>query len=70
LEIERLGLAAMGLGIARRSINVMKDYASNQKAFGNLLWEFGQIQNMIAMSYAEYMAGQAYVYALANSLDL
>jgi isovaleryl-CoA dehydrogenase len=70
LEIERLGLAAMGLGIARRSINVMKDYASDRKAFGHSLWEFGQIQNMIATSYAEYMAGRAYVYALAQSLDL
>lgn len=70
LEIERLGLAAMALGIARRSINVMKDYASERKAYGTNLWSFGQIQNMIATSYAEYMAGRAYVYALANSLDL
>lgn len=70
LEIERLGLAAMGLGIARRSINVMKEYASERKAFGKDLWQFGQIQQMIATSYAEYMAGRAYVYALANNLDL
>jgi isovaleryl-CoA dehydrogenase len=70
LEIERLGLAAMGLGIARRCIDVMKDYASERKAFGKDLWHFGQIQQMIATSYAEYMAGRAYVYALANNIDL
>ena len=69
LEIERLGLAAMGLGIARRSIDVMKEYASQRHAFGKDLWAFGQIQKMIATSYAEYMAGRSYVYALANSLD-
>jgi isovaleryl-CoA dehydrogenase len=69
LEIERLGLAAMGLGIARRCIDVMKDYASERKAFGKDLWQFGQIQQMIATSYAEYMAGRAYVYALANNMD-
>jgi isovaleryl-CoA dehydrogenase len=70
LEIERLGLAAMALGIARRSINVMKDYATDRKAFGKTLWDFGQIQSAIATSYAEYMAGRCYVYALANQLDL
>jgi len=70
LEIERLGLAAMALGIARRCINVMKDYASDRKAFGKTLWDFGQIQSAISTSYAEYMAGRCYVYALANQLDL
>ncbi|KAG7350604.1 isovaleryl-CoA dehydrogenase [Nitzschia inconspicua] len=70
LEIERLGLAAMALGIARRSINVMKDYANDRKAFGKTLWDFGQIQSAISTSYAEYMAGRCYVYALANQLDL
>lgn len=70
LEIERLGLAAMALGIARRSINVMNDYARDRKAFGKSLWEFGQIQAAISTSYAEFMAGRSYVYALANSLDL
>jgi isovaleryl-CoA dehydrogenase len=70
LEIERLGLAAMGLGIARRSINVMKDYANDRKAFGKSLWDFGQIQQNIAVSYAEYMAGRSYVYALARNLDM
>lgn len=70
LEIERLGLAAMALGIARRCINVMRAYASDRKAFGRPLWEFGQIQAAIATSYAEYMAGRSYVYAVANRLDL
>ncbi|KAG7360244.1 isovaleryl-CoA dehydrogenase [Nitzschia inconspicua] len=70
LEIERLGLAAMALGIARRSINVMKDYANDRKAFGKTLWDFGQIQSAISTSYAEYMAGRCYVYALAHQLDL
>ena len=71
LEIERLGLAAMALGIARRCINVMTDYASNgRKAFGKPIGDFGQIQSAIATSYAEYMAGRSYVYALAQNLDL
>ena len=70
LEIERIGLAAMALGIARRCIDEMKSYAGERKAFGKDLYGFGQIQRLLADSYAEFMAGRSYVYAVANSLDL
>lgn len=71
LEIERLGLAAMALGIARRCIDEMKGYAGERQAFGSPnLYSFGQIQKHIAESYAEYMAGRCYVYGVANALDL
>lgn len=71
LEIERIGLAAMALGIARRCIDEMNMYAQDRSAFGSKnLYEFGQIQKHVAESYAEYMAGRCYVYALANQLDL
>jgi isovaleryl-CoA dehydrogenase len=70
LELERLTLAAMSLGIARRSIEIMNAYARERKAFGKPLHSFGQIQRHIADSYAEYMAGKAYVYATAANLNL
>jgi isovaleryl-CoA dehydrogenase len=70
LEIERIVLAAMSLGIARRSIEVMSAYAQERVAFGKNIGDFGQIQQMIAESYAEYMAGRSYVYNVANQLDL
>mmetsp|Transcript_6500 Transcript_6500/g.9390 ORF Transcript_6500/g.9390 Transcript_6500/m.9390 type:complete len:273 (-) Transcript_6500:7-825(-) len=70
LEIERVGLAAMGLGIARRCIDEMKRYASERMAFGRSLYQFGQIQCYISESYADYMAGRCYVYGVANGLDL
>ena len=70
LEIERIGLASMALGIARRCIDEMKRYAAEREAFGKQLYSFGQIQSFIAESYAEYMAGRSYVYSLANNLDL
>lgn len=70
LEIERVGLAAMALGIARRCIDEMKHYAGQRIAFGKDLYQFGQIQRHIAESYAEYMAGRTYVYGFANGLDL
>lgn len=70
LEIERLVLAAMSLGIARRSIEVMANYAEERKAFGKSIGEYGQIQKAIAESYAEYQAGRSFVYNVANNLDL
>ncbi len=70
LEIERLVLAAMSLGIARRSIEVMSNYASERSAFGKKIGEYGQIQKAISESYAEYQAGRSYVYNVAANLDL
>ena len=70
LEIERVTLAAMSVGIARRSIEVMNRYASERTSFGKPLRDFGQIQRYISQSYAEYMAGRAYTYYAATEMDL
>jgi isovaleryl-CoA dehydrogenase len=70
LALERVTLAAMSLGIARRSIEVMVAYANERRAFGKPLNEFGQIQRHIADSYAEYMACRAYVYDTARRMPL
>jgi isovaleryl-CoA dehydrogenase len=70
LEIERLTLAAMALGIARRSVQIMNKYAIEREAFGKSLNFFGQIQKHIGDSYAEYKAAKAYVYETARNLDL
>jgi isovaleryl-CoA dehydrogenase len=70
LEIERVTLAAMSLGIARRSIEIMNRYASERRSFGKPLRDFGQIQRYIAQSYAEYMAGRTYTYHTAATMSL
>lgn len=70
LEIERLTLAAMSLGIAMRSIRVMCRYANEREAFGRPIRNFGQIQRYIARSYASWKAARAYVYDTARHLDL
>lgn len=70
LEIERLTLAAMAIGIARRSVDIMTRYANEREAFGKPLASFGQIQRYIADSYAEYRAAKAYVYETARRMDL
>lgn len=70
LEIERLTLAAMSLGIARRSVDAMVRYASERKAFGQPLSSFGQIQRHVGESYAKTAAARAYVYDVANRMKL
>ncbi|MBC7742565.1 MAG: acyl-CoA dehydrogenase family protein [Bdellovibrionaceae bacterium] len=70
LEIERVGLAAMALGIARRSLEIMNKYATERHSFGKPLNAYGQIQKYIADSYAEYKASEAYVYDTARRLNL
>jgi len=70
LEIERVTLAAMSLGIARRCIEVMNRYGNERKAFGSPIGDYGQYQKAVSESYAEYMAGRAYVYSTALNLDL
>jgi isovaleryl-CoA dehydrogenase len=70
LEIERLTLAAMSLGMARRSIEIMSKYAQEREAFGQPLNQFGQIQKMISESFAEYKAAKSYVYETARRMRL
>lgn len=70
LEIERLALGAISLGIAERSLESMVQYANERNAFGKSIKEFGQIQRMIGKSYAEFQAGQSYLYHTASQLNL
>lgn len=70
LEIERLTLAAMALGIMRRSLEIMNTYANERKAFGVTISDFGQIKKHIAESYAKYKACRSYIYEIAYHADL
>jgi isovaleryl-CoA dehydrogenase len=70
LEIERITLAAMSLGIAQRSLEVMVGYANERRSFGAPLRDHGQIQRYLAESFAEYRAARALVYDTARRMDL
>jgi isovaleryl-CoA dehydrogenase len=70
LEIERVTLAAQSIGIALRCVEEMSRYAiSERKAFQQPLIHFGQIQQMVADSYAETAAARALVYEAARGID-
>ena len=68
LELERLTLAAMSCGIAKRALVIMNQYASDREAFGKPIGEFGQIQKYISESYAHYQACRTYLYHTAHKM--
>jgi len=68
LEIERLTLAAMSLGIADRCLEIMIRYASERQSFGKPIAEHGQIQRYIAESYAKTEAMRALIYSVARGV--
>ena len=70
LELERLTLAAISVGIAGRALEIMIRYSNERKAFDKYIKEFGQIQRYIADSYAKYMAAKTYLYTTAANIDL
>ncbi len=69
LEIERLGLAAMSLGMARRCLDIMVQYVNERRSFGRPLHEHGQIQKYIGESYAKVEAMRALVYNVAATVS-
>jgi len=70
LEVERIVLAAMSCGIARRAIDAMRKHARDRTAFGKPIDTYGQIQDHIATSYAEWMASRSLLYNVAQATDL
>ena len=67
LEIERLTLAAMSLGIADRCLEIMVKYAADRQSFGKSIADHGQIQRYIGESFAKTEAARALVYSVARS---
>jgi isovaleryl-CoA dehydrogenase len=68
LEIERLTLAAMSVGIAARCVDIMVRYANERKTFGQPLHSYGQIQRYIGDGFAMTEAARALTYNTARDV--
>lgn len=68
LEIERITLAAISVGIAERCVEIMVDFANERRAFGKPILEFGQIQRYIAEGFAMTEAAKSLVYNVARDI--
>lgn len=68
LEIERLALAAMSLGIADRCLDIMVRYGEQRVAFNKPINQYGQIQRYIGESYAKTEAARCLIYQVARKV--
>jgi len=66
LEAERIGLAAQSIGICLRCLDEMTAYALERQSFGKPLLDHGQIQRLVAESYAKTHAARTLVYYAAS----
>jgi alkylation response protein AidB-like acyl-CoA dehydrogenase len=62
----RLGMAAMGLGIAEAALSVAAKYANKRIAFGKSLSALYAVQEMLADMYVKIEAAKLLVYDTAN----
>ena len=70
LNAGRLGMAAMGLGIAEAALDVAVQYANERKAFGKSLSAHYAIQEMIADMYVKVEGARLLVEDAANKREL
>jgi isovaleryl-CoA dehydrogenase len=68
LEIERLTLAAMSVGIADRCVDIMVRHAQERRTFGVPILNHGQIQRYVADGYAMTEAAKCLVYNVAREV--
>ncbi len=69
LDIERIGLAAMSLGIARACLDHSLKYAQERQQFGQSIIGFQAVSEKIANMYIGYRAARAFVYEGAQVIE-
>jgi len=69
LDIGRIGVAAMGVGLAQGALDEALKYAKQRKAFGKPISKFQAIQGKLADMSTEIEAGRLLVYKAAREKD-
>lgn len=69
LDIERVGLAAMSLGIARACFDHSLKYAQERQQFGQSIIHYQAISEKIANMYIGYRAARALAYEVAQVIE-
>ena len=70
LDLERITIAGISLGIARASIEVATRYAKDRKQFGKPIGAFQQIQERLTEAAAWYEACRCLTYDAAKMWDM
>ena len=69
LDIGRIGVAAMGVGLAQGALDEALKYAKERRAFGKPISKFQAIQGKLADMATEIAAGRLLVYKAAREKD-
>lgn len=69
LELERITISGISLGIAQACVDQCLRYANERKQFGQTLGEFQLIQKMIAEMAAETEMMRSFLYTTAKAYD-
>jgi isovaleryl-CoA dehydrogenase len=69
LDLERVGLSFLILGMAERSLELAIEYARSRRQFGRAIGEFQLVQGTIADMYTELEALRSFVYDVAGELN-
>jgi short-chain 2-methylacyl-CoA dehydrogenase len=69
LDIGRIGVAAMGLGLAQGALDEALTYARERRAFGKPISKFQAIQGKLADMSTEIAAARLLVYSAAREKD-
>lgn len=69
LDIERVGLAAMSLGIARACLDHSLKYSQERSQFGEPIVNFQSVSEKLSNMYIGYRAARALVYEAAQVID-
>jgi isovaleryl-CoA dehydrogenase len=69
LDLERVIVAFLCLGIAHRAVELAVDYAKERRQFGRTIGEFQLVQGILADMYASLEALRSFCYRLGGSID-
>ncbi|MEA2131482.1 MAG: isovaleryl-CoA dehydrogenase [Solirubrobacteraceae bacterium] len=69
LDLERIGLAFLIIGMAERALELTIDYARSREQFGRAIAEFQLVQGMVADMYAELESLRSFTYHVGAEVN-
>lgn len=69
LDLERIGLAFLIVGMAERALELTIDYARSREQFGRAIAEFQLVQGMVADMYAQLESLRSFAYHVGAEVN-
>jgi isovaleryl-CoA dehydrogenase len=69
LDLERIGLSFLIIGMAERAFELSVEYARSRRQFGRAIGEFQLVQGMVADMYADLEALRSFTYVVGAEVN-